>query len=223
MICNRGQRLAHSDTNKCLNVWVNGWMWGFYKALWGVVMMLQQCEISAFQVCILSASEFTILQRLLQKLSYKALANSHWQSISHETWLYCSRTVTSQWVSQRWRTEWKISKACAVTCPIMWKTHVFTLLVPVSPTKFRLMGDLDVFPNVSRLSAPLQEADDGVLQPAEDVCCDQGQLAAGQGAVVRRGVLSFAHRQQRDPLAPCAGTWTIWRNLKKKKKEQMFF
>lgn len=71
-----------------------------------------------------------------------------------------------------------------------------------------------MFPNVS--PPPLQEADDGVLQPAEDVRRDQGQLATRQGAVVRRRVLPLAHRQQRHPLALCAGTWTMQRELKKK-------
>lgn len=65
-------------------------------------------------------------------------------------------------------------------------------------------------------SPPPQEADDRLLQPAEDVRRDEGQLATRQGAVVRRRVLPLAHRQQRHPLAVCAGTWMMQRELKKK-------
>ncbi len=41
-----------------------------------------------------------------------------------------------------------------------------------------------------------QEVADGVLRSAEDVRGDQGELADGQGPVVRRRVLPLAHRQQ---------------------------
>lgn len=52
-----------------------------------------------------------------------------------------------------------------------------------------------------------QEVADGVLRPAEDVCRDQAELAAGEGHVVRRRVLPLAHRQQRDLPALRAGRW----------------
>lgn len=80
-----------------------------------------------------------------------------------------------------------------------------SLSVPVSNQVSPRPGRLE---HVPKRPSPPQEADDGVLQPAGDVRRDQGQLAAGQGAVVRRRVLPLAHRQQRDPLALCAGTWT---------------
>ena len=51
----------------------------------------------------------------------------------------------------------------------------------------------------------LQEAADGVLRSEEDVRGDQGELADGQGPVVRWRVLPLAHRQQRDLPAFCPG------------------
>lgn len=41
-----------------------------------------------------------------------------------------------------------------------------------------------------------QEAVNRVLRPIKDVRCDQAELTAGEGHVVRRRVLSLAHRQQ---------------------------
>lgn len=112
--------------------------------------------------------------------------------------------------------------------PSCGKRRIFPLRLSPYPTNStsdpmeRLQLVPKRVPPSSPTSPPLQEADDGVLQPAEDVRRDQGQLAAGQGAVVRRRVLSFAHRQQRDLLALCAGTWIMWRDLKKKENKITF-
>jgi len=75
---------------------------------------------------------------------------------------------------------------------------------PLSPTVLRSPQSRCILSYI--LST--QEAADGVLRSAQEVCGDQGELADGQGPVVRRGVLPLARCQQWDLPAACEGMST---------------